>query len=236
MQKKKLTVRSMTYMALYVALYLVLKFVGNMIPFLRMPNGGSIELELTALFVCSYQMGWKYGIAAALLSWIVSIFSGFGLYIVHPVQILLDYIVPLAVCGGASLFCPDRKDKKGRAMLWNIILTLAAFLTIVFGYGRGKGTYMAAVIVSIILFGLLYVYGGKKNPYGIMIAMVLKYLSQVLSGVYFWFPEGSAAGSAAAWTFSLSYNLWYNVVTMVICVILVPLLVETLRKANIGKA
>lgn len=77
---------------------------------------------------------------------------------------------------------------------------------------------------------------GKKNPYGIMIAMVLKYLSQVLSGVYFWFPEGSAAGSAAAWAFSLSYNLWYNVVTMIICVILVPLLVETLRKANIGKA
>lgn len=234
MQKKKLTVRIMTQLALYVALYLVLKFVGNMIPFLRMPNGGSIELELVALFVCSYQMGWKYGIVTALLSWVVSVLVGFAVYVVHPAQLLLDYVIPFAVCGAASLFRPYQKGRKKNVLVSASILTVAFFLTILFVYGQNKRVYMIAGIISIVIFGLLYMYAGEKSSYGLVIAMVLKYFSQVLSGVYFWFPQGSVAGSASAWTFSLGYNLWYNVVTMIVCIILVPLLVKALRKANIG--
>ena len=55
MQNNK--IRTMAYMALYAALYIVLKYVGNLIPFLDMPNGGSIELELIAVFIASYHLG-----------------------------------------------------------------------------------------------------------------------------------------------------------------------------------
>ena len=40
-------IRTMAYMALYAALYIVLKYVGNLIPFLDMPNGGSTLPVLT---------------------------------------------------------------------------------------------------------------------------------------------------------------------------------------------
>lgn len=58
---KRSTTKTIAYLALYVALYIVLKYVGNLIPFLQMPNGGSIELELIAVFICSYHLGWKIG-------------------------------------------------------------------------------------------------------------------------------------------------------------------------------
>ena len=77
-----------------------------------------------------------------------------------------------------------------------------------------------------------------KNEKGILAGvgagMLLKYASTVLSGVYFWFPEGSAAGSSAAWIYSLGYNAWYNLATMIVCMILVPLMIQRLRKSGVG--
>ena len=68
----------LAYMALYAALYVVLKTVGNFIPFLQMPNGGSIEIELIAVFIASWHLGWSYGIGVALLSWLITFVMGSG--------------------------------------------------------------------------------------------------------------------------------------------------------------
>ena len=68
---------------------------------------------------------------------------------------------------------------------------------------------------------------------GIFVAMFLKYVSHVLAGVYFWFPEGSAAGSTAAWIYSAwTYNLGYNLLTMIACLIIVPILINSLQKID----
>lgn len=66
---------------------------------------------------------------------------------------------------------------------------------------------------------------------GITGCMFLKYVSHVLAGVYFWFPEGEAAGSLAAWIYSAwTYNLGYNLITLIIALILTPLLIKSVRK------
>lgn len=101
MQKDK--VRFLTYAAMYTALYVILKFVGNMIPFLQMPQGGSIELELLALFMASYHLGAKGGILVAFLSWLITYILSVPMYFVHPIQILLDYVLPLGIIACASL-------------------------------------------------------------------------------------------------------------------------------------
>ena len=92
---------------------------------------------------------------------------------------------------------------------------------------------MIAVLAALAVFAFNYYYLKNDGKYGIVIAMLLKYFLQVLSGVYYWFPEGSYAGSAASWAFSLGYNLWYNLVTMVICVVVVPELIRRLKQANV---
>ena len=229
----KIKVLSITYGALYVALYIALKWIGNLIPFLQMPNGGSIELELIAIFVASYHLGWKYGGIIAILSWVLTIFLGFTMWFVKIPQIFLDYILPLLVCGLASLLWPFNKSNKALNYLMAVLLAVAAF----FGISRswnGTTAIVVAVIASfaVLIFTIWYL--STRQCFGVVLSMVLKYIFQVLSGVYYWMPEGSLAGSSEAWIFSLGYNLWYNLVTMIVCIFLVPLLINSLKKAKIS--
>ena len=183
MEKKGQT-KTIAYMAMYVALYVLLKFVGNMIPFLQMPNGGSIELELVALFVASYHLGAKNGVLVAGLSLLLQFALGFNFYIVSFMQFLLDYALPIVVVGACASY-----------------------------FKKGTKSYYYITVV---------------------IAMILKWLCNVLSGVYYWPPEDGAAGSSIAWAFSVGYNTPYNLATLVVCLILVPLLVQRLKKSNIN--
>ncbi len=171
-------IRTMTYLALYAALAVVLKYVSQMVPILQMPQGGSIELEYVAIFIASYHLGWKKGIVTGLLTWLLGFMLGFNNWYLNPMQYALDYLIPVIVCGLASGLCPIKK--------WNL-------------YG------------------------------GVTIAMILKYVSTVLSGVYYWPPEDSVAGSTAAWIYSLSYNAWYNLATLIVCIIVVPLLYNAIK-------
>lgn len=173
--------RNYVFIGLYAALTVVLAYVSKMIPFLQMPQGGSIELYLIPTFICSYHLGWKSGVGAGLLGFLVSRIIGIsGDWYLTPMQYILDYIIPAGVCGFAALF-PNIKKIKG-----------------------------------------LYL--------GVIVTMILKYLSNVLAGVYFWFPETTYAGSAASWAYSSVYNLYYNLATLIVCAIIVPLLCERLSK------
>ncbi len=174
-------IRLISYMAMFIALYVVLEYAGMFIPFLQMPQGGSIELYWIPVFAASYLLGWQYGTAVAILSWVVSFMLGIPMYFVKPMQIMLDYIIPLIVCGLAPLY-------------W-------------------KGKYRYCI--------------------GVTVAMLLKYASQVLSGVYYWPPEDAVAGSGAAWIYSLGYNAWYNLATLAVCIVLVPLLMKRLEKTTV---
>ena len=86
--------------------------VGNMIPFLQMPNGGSIELELIPLMIASYHLGWKYGALCGLASFLLTIVLGFPMYFVQPIQIVLDYVLPISIVGMVSLFKPFEHASK----------------------------------------------------------------------------------------------------------------------------
>lgn len=230
---KNSKIKTMAYIALYVALYIVLKYVGNLIPFLRMPNGGSIELELIAVFIASYQLGWGWGICVGLLSWLISIVLGFEMYFVHPAQVILDYVGPLVAVGAASLLWPFKEVKKPVAALLAVAVGLMAYFGITKSWNGGTVTIIVSVIVAVLACAFTYWYVLTKKKFGIVIAMLIKYVFQLLSGVYFWMPDGAAAGSKAAWVFSAGYNLWYNLVTMIVCLFVVPMLIDRLEKANV---
>lgn len=100
----KMNVKDLSFMALYVALSLVLSYVGKFIPFLQMPSGGSIELSLIAVYMASYHLGYKKGLAVGLLWWLVSWMFGMASWYLNPMQYALDYIIPAAICGLASFF------------------------------------------------------------------------------------------------------------------------------------
>lgn len=168
----------MVFVALYVALAIVLDMIKEMIPFLNMPQGGSINIALIPIVVASFHLGVEYGLLAGGLWWGITSLMGLNEWFLNVPQYIIDYILPSVVIGLAGVF-----------------------------YRKKTVFEMEA---------------------GIVLAMVLRTLALVLSGVYFW-PDEVAAGSAAAWTASLAYNLPYCIATMVMLMVVTPLLVKQLR-------
>ncbi|MGL5977474.1 MAG: energy-coupled thiamine transporter ThiT [Erysipelotrichaceae bacterium] len=98
----KFKTRDLTYIAAFVALAVVFDLVSKFIPFLQMPNGGSIELSVVAVICASFLLGWKKGVLVAFLAWIVG-FMFSTPYIISFPQMMLDYIVPVGILGFAAL-------------------------------------------------------------------------------------------------------------------------------------
>lgn len=100
---RDIQVKNFVYVAFYAALALVLDYVSAMIPFLQMPQGGSINLAVIPIFVASYHLGWNQGAFAGLLWWAIGWLFGLNNWFVSPMQYALDYIIPAIICGFAAL-------------------------------------------------------------------------------------------------------------------------------------
>ena len=222
--------KTMAYLAMYIALYIVLKYVGDFIPFLHMPNGGSIELELIAIILSSYHLGYQKGFFVCILAWLITIVLGFKMYFVHPIQILLDYVLPITICGISSILWPFKTNNRMISICMSILLGLSTYFGLTLAIG--SSIYIVALIAALLVAALTFWYLEKRERFGIVIAFIIRYLSTVLSGVYFW-AEGDSAGSLPAWIYSLEYNLGYTLVTMIVCIIIVPILIDALKHAKI---
>ena len=95
-----------------------------------------------------------------------------------PWSVLLDYVLPLAVCGVAPL-------------------------------------------IKTIKVKNIPIY------WGIVVAMILKYLSHFASGAFL-FAEYAPEGMNPL-VYSFFYNLYYNLGTLVLCMIVVPILYDRLK-------
>lgn len=101
--KTKHTTRSLVYASISVAL----AFVLNLVRLWIMPYGGSVTLvRFLPLVIYAYLFGVVKGVSACAVYGVLDLLmSG---WIVHPVQILLDYIIGFACIGLSGLF---RKTK-----------------------------------------------------------------------------------------------------------------------------
>jgi len=101
--------KTITYIGLYAALAMVMKFLSEILPILQMPQGGSIQLIYVVLFVASFHLGWKNGLLTALIAWLLGLLFGFNNWYVSPLQYILDYILPLAAVGGSALLYKNKQ-------------------------------------------------------------------------------------------------------------------------------
>ncbi len=85
------------------AMCVALSFVLSMIVLFRMPQGGSVTPAcMLPIIVFSYIYGWQYGLIAGTVLGILNLM--FDPYVIHPIQLLLDYILGYAVIGLAGLY------------------------------------------------------------------------------------------------------------------------------------
>ncbi len=92
------------------------------------PNGGSISLEMIPLFIIAFRRGWKVGVLTGLITGLVDLLI--SPYVVHPIQLLLDYPVPFLLLGFAALFVKKGQVPKVTTLIIGVIFaTLLRFLS-----------------------------------------------------------------------------------------------------------
>ncbi len=99
----KITVKDLTLMAMYLALFYILDVISNSLPLFKMPQGGTLGLGVIALLLASYHLGWKKSLVVTFGCVLLQFVSG-QMYIYYPIQFLLDYGVAFPIYGLASLF------------------------------------------------------------------------------------------------------------------------------------
>lgn len=113
----KFDVKSMVQLAMFMAITIVLSYVNKFLP--EMPQGGTISIDIIAIFLCAYFMGAGYGmicgVGVAMLQFVLGMASFYG-----PWSVLLDYVLPLAVCGVAPLIKTTKI--KNVPIYWGIVV------------------------------------------------------------------------------------------------------------------
>jgi len=149
--------RILTEISMAIALSLILNFI----PLWQMPQGGSVTLEMLPIFFIAFRWGVRPGMMAGLGYGIIQL--AFGAYIVHPVQLILDYPLAYSLLGLAGLFKNKIHLKKKIFLLYNKIVI----------------TEDIAQVLWILL--------------AMIPAILVRFFSHVLSGVIFFAhfaPEG----------------------------------------------
>jgi thiamine transporter len=127
---KKADTRAMVTSATLVALAIAL----NQVVLFRMPQGGSVTaFSMLPIVVCAYFYGVRRGLMAGMCVGFIDLI--FNPYVIHPIQMLLDY--PLAY--GALAFAGLMKTRKFGLISGFLIGLL--------------GRYLCAVLSGIIFFG-----------------------------------------------------------------------------------
>ena len=100
------------------ALCIALAVVLDKLNLFRMPNGGSIDLELVPLIIFAWRHGLKLGLCIVALTGVTQFLL--SPYYVHPIQVIADY--PLASCCVGLSACKLFKNFNNINKILGIIL------------------------------------------------------------------------------------------------------------------
>jgi len=95
---KRNQVRIMTEIGMAVALAVIFNFI----PLWRMPQGGSVSLEMLPILIIALRWGVGPGMMAGVVYGLLQL--ALGPFIVHPAQLVLDYPLAYMLVGLAGIF------------------------------------------------------------------------------------------------------------------------------------
>ena len=101
---KKYPARLITEIGIAIALATILNFI----PLWKMPQGGSISLEMLPIFLVALRWGGKSGLLAGFTYGLVQLIV--NPYVIHPVQLIMDYPLPYMLLGLAGFFSINKNN------------------------------------------------------------------------------------------------------------------------------
>ena len=123
--QNKFSTRMLAEIGVAVALAVVLNFL----KLWRMPQGGSVSLEMLPILVIAFRWGLGAGMFSGLVYGLLQLM--FGAYIIHPVQLIMDYPLPYMVLGVAGMFSIRKDDMIQPLRIFWAVLVAAALRLIV---------------------------------------------------------------------------------------------------------
>ena len=137
----KRLIKDIVETSILVSLTIVLDLIFKMIPFMDMPQGGSVSLTMLPLLVIAFRNGTKWGVIGGVTYSILNLLLDGELY--HWSSIFLDYLFAFGVIGLAGLFRPlVIKSNKTLSYVYMIIASTIVVL----------GRLAFAVLSGIIAF------------------------------------------------------------------------------------
>ncbi|MFI5358890.1 MAG: energy-coupled thiamine transporter ThiT [Halanaerobiales bacterium] len=166
MQKKR--IRLLAEMGVAVALAAVFNFI----TLFRMPQGGSVNLEMLPILVVSLRWGGIPGIITGLVYGLVQL--ALDPYVVHPLQFLLDYPLAYMMVGIAG-FLPVRNMLDEGIKLYLRVLPGVLLA----GFGR----FLAHFLTGVVFFSefapegqKVWVYSAIYNGTYILPSILISYI------------------------------------------------------------
>ncbi|MGG7177255.1 energy-coupled thiamine transporter ThiT [Clostridium paraputrificum] len=146
MRKLKLTTKEMVVVALFSAISYML----SLIPVIKYPQDGGINMfSMLPLLLVSILYSRKVGVTAGLITGLLSLLMG-G-YIVHPAQLILDYLLPEMALGLSDIFGKDSKKNIVIGSLVAVLIsTLLHFISGIVFFGQFAPEGMNPVVYSFI--------------------------------------------------------------------------------------
>lgn len=158
MRKNRLSVKDLCLMALYAAMFVILDYLGNTLPILQMPQGGSIGFGTIALLLASYHLGWQKGLIVAVVSLPLQFMTG-KVWFEGIVGYTLDYVIAFSVYGMAAVF-PNYKYFYSGIVVTNVVRFISSTISGMVVYHLNLGgsiAYNGPYMLATLLVGLIFV-------------------------------------------------------------------------------
>lgn len=135
------------------AMLIAVSFVLSNFTMFRMPQGGTVTpFSMLPIAMCAYLLGTRTGIMAGTALGLVNLIV--NPYVIHPVQLLLDYPIAFAALGAGG---PARNTRFGLPLVYLIGIfgrfVCSTLSGIVFFAEYAEGTGMGPVLYSIVYNG-----------------------------------------------------------------------------------
>jgi thiamine transporter len=117
----KFDTKKITFTAMMIALALIFEIFSTFV--LPLPQGGNISVVAIPLII----LGYYYGVPTAMLGGvIVGVSQGLFVppFVVNPIQYLLDYVLPFAFMGMATVFIKLNPKQENTLLSLGILLSL----------------------------------------------------------------------------------------------------------------
>ena len=150
--------RKLVLISIYCAIALVLDYIKTFIPFLNMPSGGSINIALIPIVICSFHLGITSSIICGFLWWFVSSILGLNPYYVSLFQYIIDYVLPSTIVGIVSMFYIKRNifEIEAGIILMMIVRTFLLILSGAIFWPQGIASGSRQAWIASTLYNLPY--------------------------------------------------------------------------------